>query len=555
MVRRRRPNPRGKKKSMEFLWPFLIIIFVGIILILFIQFVMSWFDQRQTDLKNKMYLYLDQGDAEILAWGDTEWTRAYHGQLVLEGDMLAMKRSSRGFLEFFNDGRLRLDGEAKIEVDEIVTDSDGDEIHVELRTGNVWFNLGSEEDVVKSIVYLDNIRVTSYDSIFEVSITDRETVRVLDGEVLVEVLEQDSDRDVVLEQFKVGIGQQVELTSSDMEKIMARQPVSLLEALDDEWKSTSWYVWNVGEDTVPTEFDPGDMDAISVIEVTTEVEVIDEIITDEVVEEEETEEVEEEEVVEEEEEEEESEEADVVVPTLTITSPSESPHTLAEGETSFAVVGAVSENTEKVIVTSYDADGNAFDYVLGGYTAGDLTWQYNAAEGYGNLREGRNLFSVVAENGSGLQSDPVEVIIEVAEGTFEDEEETEEETEDIEEVSETDESEEVEEEDSSEEEAVSTDPLTTPEILTLNGEAYSGTYTTALDSVAFVGTVSVSAVSVYVNEYELTSYVSGSGNWTYNARTDFNNYEVGDNSYDVYSMDAEGNKSVVLVIDVYYEAP
>ena len=174
-----------------------------------------------------------------MPWGQAEWTKAYDDQLVLEGDMLAMERESRGTLEFYNGTHVRMDEVTKVNIEEIETGSDLDEIEMSLRTGSVWLNVeDSSDDALRMVVLTDNLRVTSYGTIFEVAITDREIVRVMEGEVLVEVLEQNSDREVVLEQIKVGVGQEIEVTSADMATMMARQPVSLLAALSDDWKET-----------------------------------------------------------------------------------------------------------------------------------------------------------------------------------------------------------------------------------------------------------------------------------------------------------------------------
>lgn len=525
---RRRPYNRRQKKPMEFLWPFLLIILVGIIVVLLIQFVFSWLDQRETEFKNKIYLYLDRGSAQILPWGDTEWTKAYHGQLVLEGDRLMLEEVSRGVLAFYDGTVLRLGPATKVEMGEIVTEEEGDAIHLDLDNGNLWVNLNAEADVpLRFIVETDNLRITSYGTVFEVSLTDRETVRVLEGEVLVEVLDATSeDREVVLEQVKVGVGQQVELTSSEMEDILAHKSVSLLEAIDDEWKTSEWYVWNQEEDAHPTVYGDTQTDEVAPEDsvVVPDDETIDEA---------------DEEVSEDDEEQEEVPGA----PVVTITFPEDNPYTLDAGITSVAITGTTSVSTAKVTVTSYDEAGNPTSYVLSGYMAGSTTWRYNAAVDYNNLREGRNLFTVVSETAEGVKSDPIDVVVQVPDGAFSDEDE-----------------EAVEEDTSTEDEddiTVSDEPLSTPQVTSLNGESLpaDGTYTTSAETVTIFGSVSTSAVAVYVNDFKLSKYQAGSGSWSYYAQPDFGNYDPGTNSFTVYVEDAEGNKSAVFSFTIYREAP
>lgn len=550
MVRRRRPQVRRQKRSMEYLWPFLLIIFGGIILVLVIQFAWSFLDQREVDLKNKIYFDLDGGGAEILPWGQTEWTKAYDNQLVLEGDMLSMERESRGTLEFYNKTHVRMDEETKVNVEAIDTDDDMDQIKLVLRSGTVWLNVDSEsDDSMQMVVMTDNLRITSYGTIFEVGLTDRETVRVLEGEVLVEVLEPDSDRGVVLEQMKVGVGQEIEVTSSDMATMVERQPVSLLAALSDEWKITDWYTWNTDEDerllagvTDDEQDNVADdhSSAQTIATVTLEGELPDE---EEVVTEEET--ITEEEEV--------NEDQDLTPPVVKVSIPVVSPRTLSEEDDDipYFISGTASANTASITVTSYSVGGAASPYTLQHFDAGDATWRYGASNTYGNLREGRNMFTVMATSEAGVKSEPIEVIIIVPEGFFTaDEEEAE--------VVEEDASTVTTEEDTTNEEATTTtpdDPLTTPSVTSLNGDSLRGTYETSADSVLVLGTVSSSTVAVYVNDFKLTKFVPGSGEWSYYAQDIHGNYATGTNTYTVYAEDKDGNMSSGFTFEIYRIAP
>jgi hypothetical protein len=548
-MRRRRPySHRRQKRSLELLWPFLLIILIGVIFILLIQFVMTWFDQRETELKNKVYFYLDEGTAQVLPWGETEWTKAYD-QLVLEGDVVRMGSASRGTMKFFNDTAVRLDSDARLEIESITTGKDEDVVYLDLDSGNTWLNVIDKEEPIRFVVNTDNLRVTSFGTIFEVGMTDRETVRVMSGEVMVEVLENSGGREIVLEQVKVGVGQQVQVTANDVAKIQSRQPVSLLEAIDDEWKETTWYTWNVAQDSNPTDFSGRELDEPIVEEPVVEEPVVEEPEVDEpVVEEPEDEE----EVV-----------FDSVAPIVRFTTPDSSPETLTveEAQGTYSLHGTTSENTAKVTVTSYDASGKASPYTLNGYEAGDTTWRYGAAHDFGNLREGRNLFTVVSENGSGVKSKEVEVIVEVPEGAFdvEEEEEVVEETEETE-TTEEDTTEEVVEEEEDEEaeviEGLSDDPLAFPTVKDLNDSPLpaNGRYSSGAEVITIVGGVSTSTAKVYVNNYELGKYVPGSGEWSYIVRPEFLNFDVGLNTYTVVAEAADGTQKN-FKFEIYRVAP
>src|SRR3989338_8635625 len=558
MSRRRPYSHRRQKRSLELLWPFLVLILVGVILILIVQFVMTWFDQRQAELKNKVYFYLDQGSAQVLPWGDTEWTKAYD-QLVLEGDVIRMGPASRGVLKFFNDRSVRLDADTKVEIDTIASEKNEDLIHLKISSGHAWLNVEASADPLRFIVTTDNLRVTSFGTIFEVGQTDRETVRVMEGQVMVEVLENSSGREIVLDQVQVGVGQQVEITASDIEKIQARQPVSLLEALDDDWKDMSWFAWNREEDLNPTQF-KGRVQMAQEESIFVPTEGTPSVVETEVAET--TTEADSEEAV-----------IDDTAPMVSITSPKSSPYTLTDDDAkaTYSIYGKISSNTAKVTVTSYDEEGVASHYVLSHYEPGTTTWRYGVSYDFGNLREGRNLFTVVSQNESGVQSEPVDVIIQVPEGLFTEAQETvveEELTEEEALEEETAEAEEETEETGTEADAemdAETDaetvvepeePLTTPAVTSLNGASLSvdGRYTSSAESVMIVGTVSKSAVKVFVNDYQLSKYVSGSGQWSYVVRAEFLNYDVGLNTYTAVAEDADGNRKS-FTFEIYRQAP
>ncbi|MDX9970866.1 MAG: hypothetical protein RBS56_03075 [Candidatus Gracilibacteria bacterium] len=66
------------------------------------------------------------------------------------------------------------------------------------------------------------------------------------------------------------------------------------------------------------------------------------------------------------------------------------------------------------------------------------------------------------------------------------------------------------------------------------------------------GTVS-GASEVYVNDYKLQKFVSGGDTWTYFANAKYNLMKEGENVYNVYAKDANGKKSDVLTVKVFYK--
>lgn len=520
-MRRRRPHLNRPKRSLDLLWPFLLIILIGLVVALLVQFVFTWLDQREAELKNKVYLYQDRGSASVLPWGGTDWGRAYDGQLVLEGDLLRMGPASRGVLRFFDDSVVRLDADAKVEIQQIEQEEAATVLHLKVSNGSVWIHATEVSDEpTRFIVTTDHLRITSYGPSLEVSVTDREVVRVMEGEALVEAVNNENAREVVLEQIKVGVGQEVEVTAQDLERIWARQPVSLLAALNDDWKLTEWFRWNRAEDDSSVLFAEQPS-----VEATPEAEVVVPVEETEVV----------------------AEEAVVSPLELAITAPKTSPFEVTQKEDLLVMIsGTVTQGASTVTVTSYAADGTASPYVLRSYTAGALTWSYRAHPDYGNLREGRNRFTVVAATAEGVKSSAVELIVQVKEGLLEEEVE--------EPVAEAAAESTATPEATPVPASVSGGPVTAPMVTSFNGASASGRYTTSAESVTVVGSVGAGATAVYVNDYKLGKYTAGSGEWSYVLKPDFGNFAPGLNSFTVVAEAADGTKASTT-FEVYRTAP
>lgn len=60
------------------------------------------------------------------------------------------------------------------------------------------------------------------------------------------------------------------------------------------------------------------------------------------------------------------------------------------------------------------------------------------------------------------------------------------------------------------------------------------------------------ADKVVVNGYTLTKFTAGSTSWSYFANADFDLMKPGDNTYEIYGVDANGKKGESLIVKVFY---
>lgn len=504
MRRRRRHSQR------EFLWPFILIISIGLIIVLLVQLVFSFFAQKELEMRNKANFYIDHGRAEMMEWGSDEFLKAYNGGVILEGDTIQTKAESRGVLVLFNGTEIRFDESTEVTVETLESHGDEDELAIDLHKGQIWVKqvVGSK-GTVDVTVKTGNIDVHSGVGQYSASDRGEQSVRVFEGSVDASLVERDG-KDIVIDEVNVGVGQQIYMSSADVANLIARTNMNFLTAVSDSFKDTDFYKWNMTyefeESSQEIEVSPDEEEDTS-----------GEVSPDE------------------EEDDDASEDTD---PELALTNPSTNPSVL-DGDQLY-ITGTVTGYALKVVVTSYLPDGSEEPYQLSLFQPGDTDWSYNAAIYYENLYVGENKFVVTAYDASGYEADTLTVTINVVGD--------EEESEDSEEVP-------VEEEDSEEAADLACGSVTTPVVSTVGGETWTDAmYVTSEGYVRISGTVEC-ADAIEINGYKLTLFESGSASWSYTADPSFGNLFEGENTYEVVALDAAGNRSEPAYFSINYTAP
>jgi len=486
LTRRRRYASRK-----EFLWPFIVMVFAGLIVVLIIQLILSFFEQKEAEMRAKANFYVDYGRGEIMEWGSENWIKAYNGGVVLDGDSIRTKSSSAGSLVFYNGTEARMAENTELTMDVLDNKGSRDILVLEVDKGEVFVSqlvndMGYTEVTVKS----GNFNVYAEGAQFDILNREDQAVRVLSGDVIVELVERTEGEDVVIDEIEVGVGQELFMSESDVADLIARTNMNFLQAITDEWKQGDFYLWNKGledgwyegTEEVP-EVDDGPVIDVTITTGTGTVETSD-VPEDEVLEYEE--------------------------PALVLTTPETNPYIL-EGDQIY-IIGTVSGYASKIIVTSYTEDGTASDYKLSLFEAGGTEWSYNAAYIYGNLHEGENEYVVTSYNYDGDEADSMTVTINVPEGTFE-------------------------------QELACT--LSAPVVA-------QDTYDTSEGYVSVFGTIDC-AYGIVVNGYSLSLFKAGDTTWSYTASLEFGNLAEGENTYEVYSVDKDGNKSESVYFTINYQ--
>ena len=100
-------------------------------------------------------------------------------------------------------------------------------------------------------------------------------------------------------------------------------------------------------------------------------------------------------------------------------------------------------------------------------------------------------------------------------------------------------------------------PLGNPAITSVSGGNQvdsDGFYNVTGNPATIVGSIT-GASKVIVNNFTLTKFKPGDSSWTYYANADYDLMKVGENTYEVYAVDADGNKSEVVTFKVRYTPP
>lgn len=385
--------------------PFLIIICAGVIAVLAFNLFKIFF---ATENPRAAYMHIVEGGAEMRAWGTDDFFSLTSDVLVMQGDEIRSSAGARLIVEFFDGTIMRMGSNTVVEFESIVDEGRKPSIGLNIKRGKVWINRVYRDTLQTDItVNSDNIVVRSnMAGVFAVENSDVEVVRVFavfdnDG-LLVDVLRGDGKR--VVETERLGIGQEIVFDSRVLDRYRQYQSPTVISAVSDDFKQTNWCIWNLDEDSDPTQFEKRieGTDTFGLIRVEPEPMVSPEDPVEDIFEDDSEEVLEDvsEEVVEDSPEEVPGEVTAVNKPEIVsvagITETDENGFYRVSSKVA-TLEGRVS-GAHRVIVN---------DYTLQQFTPGDSTWRYFANADYDLMREGENIYEVYAENADGVRSEPL----------------------------------------------------------------------------------------------------------------------------------------------------
>jgi len=479
-----------RKRPIDYILPFLIMICAGIIVVLAFQLYQSL---NQTEDDKDIYMYLAKGNAKVLQWGSGEWEKAYNGTKILQGDSLKTQRGGRLVVELFNDHLLRLDQSSELVFSEIKKNGDAYDINLILREGKVWINNDeNSETPVKFMVKTDHTVVKTVSTIYEVEQDeDEEVIRVIKGSIVADILVDEDGQKRNVESIQIGVGQEAVITNEDIQSYADRESPSVVEAISDDFRETTFYKWNMAEDKNPTDFS---------IKTTTDDDGFD--FDDE-----------------------EEEEDDSALPKPEIKVPSTL--NFDTNEDSLTIRGSTSTDTKKMMVDVV-SDGAKNTYELNLYVPGGTEWSFAISVDAGTMAEGPNTYEFYSISENDAESKKTKLTVNLGEVADDDEDDEDDEEEE-------------------EEEDLDLPPLVAPTVDTYNGGESNEDDT---GSVTIVGSVE-GAEKVIVDGYTLSAFEAGDTQWSYNARVSLGNLEEGENTYEVEAVAPDGTTKSTQFTIIY----
>lgn len=389
----------GRRTSYsDYFIPFIIIVCIGVIAVLLFNLFRALF---AAETVKAAYLHLVSGSVQMKAWGTEGYFDLTSDSLVMQGDEISTSSNAKVIVEFFDGTLMRIDGGTLVVFDSISDEESEPEINLKLKNGSLWFNkvYKDTQDTNLAVELSDTTVHSNMASVFEVENKDDDVVRVFnvfdnDG-LLVDILSQSKDK--VIENENVGVGQEIVFADAVMQKYFAYKSPTVISAIEDEFKLSSWYLWNFEEDKKPTQFEMliGENN-VGLVKVEPEVVVP-------AVEPETTEPVP---VVE-------SDPVDETVVDAPVSAGLSTPTIVSVAGVTKPDAAGVYKVTSRVTTLTGNVSG-ADKVVVNGYTlqkykAGESTWSYFANADFGLMKPGENTYEIYSLDAQGKKSETLVV--------------------------------------------------------------------------------------------------------------------------------------------------
>jgi hypothetical protein len=245
---------RGGGNTFKYIFPFLLLIVLGIVFVLGFRLLYSYFWSAEGD---GAYLYVVEGQAQIKMWGTDDYVKAYDGTRVLQGDEVYVARDSKVVVDFYDQMVVRLNGATEVIFNEIYDEGGDIEVDAILKNGEMWVNKTSASGAGADFSVLSGDILVKLSGgggvIFDIeNLDDAEVVRVFYGEVETDVYSQNGG--TIVDHVIIDEGNQAIFDQAALGRFWKFQAPNVIENITSDFLGTPWYTWNLLEDEDPSDY-------------------------------------------------------------------------------------------------------------------------------------------------------------------------------------------------------------------------------------------------------------------------------------------------------------
>jgi len=484
-------NPTPPARSFkDYFLPFLIILSIGIIAVLSVRMwgLVENEEGGSLSLSGKAELMEISGEVEVYLPAAQAWKITNETTSLNAGESVRTSSESDATLEFDDGSVLTLANSSELKIVELQNSISKKEIKLTLQKGSVGIVVGTMNANFE--ISGNFLKIQDADGKFLLNLNEeKNTVTAIEGGFTAVVLDAKNSKNPELKNFVVETGETLEISERRINLLRIGGEIDLVKTTPDEIKHSKIYL-------AMTEGILEDVENLENPEINESGENNQEVL------------------------------ANLSAP-LIVT---------GDGDISAAIdpvriTGKVSPEIVKVEV----AFENAKAFALSQFKEGGGKWSYNASRSFGNLKAGANNYTVVGYDVEGNKTPPASFRI-----TFSPEEKdsTTEEPKESEEP----ESQPVASDQTDGVPAVGGEAFGSPEV---TGPQDGATFTEA--PINFAGKVPANTEVVFINEYKLSSFQSGSTSWIYNAHPKYENLSKGENEYEIVAVSENGDRSSITI--------
>ena len=208
-------------------------------------------DQNRNTYSEKVSLDIESGSAKAMIVGKSEWQNAPDKIYLYRGERLKTGSDGRVALTFFDQSIIRLNTDTEVLFASLKKKNETYNIN----NGNLWSKVERITNPNSTFsITTDLITVDTRGAIFAVSYPG--TVYVVEGNAQVGIKYDDD----VIKTYTVGVGQQFTVDETGIADIKKGIDTEVIFALNDTFKRTNWYRWNVKKDGAINAFEESDLD-------------------------------------------------------------------------------------------------------------------------------------------------------------------------------------------------------------------------------------------------------------------------------------------------------